>query len=475
MKRAWDFGVGFPPRSIGIIGVSRSEGASAPGYTGLMIFRILREAGFRGRLYPINPKAREIDGAKAYPNVTSVPEPLDLVIVAVPAHAVPRVLEDCAEAGTLNVQICASGFGETGKAEGKKLDSRIREIALRMGLRVIGPNCMGFHIPSARMQMFENVKLVQGPVAFVSQSGTHASVYLNLGPHLGIGYSKVISYGNALVMDAPDFLEYLATDRETQIICVYLEGIQDGGRLTKLVRQINSAKPVIVWKSGISYSGSRAAASHTGSLAGDQQVWDAFFKQTGAIRVGSISEMAEVAMVLLRLKPSPGKRVAVLGAGGGDSVAIGDICAQEGLDVPPLSPETREKLLEFVSLVNQGVSNPMDVPTVIADVSQLRRTLELLTADPVIDIIIMHVVAAWFAGPLCSVMSEFAECILSFTGENLRGKPIVLAVTNESEVEGADKYIRQLREAGLTVYTSLRRACRALYRFANYYEFIAGS
>ncbi|MEE8471251.1 MAG: CoA-binding protein [Dehalococcoidia bacterium] len=475
MTQNGGFGAAFPPEVIAIVGVSRNETMHHPGYTGARLFRMLREAGFQGRIYPVNPRASEIDGVKAYPNVTSVPEHLDLVTITVPAASVPQVLEDCIAAKALNVQICTSGFGETGAAEGKKLESRMREIAMRGGLRLIGPNCMGFHIPSINMKMFEEVPLVQGPVAFISQSGGHARDFLLRGPELGFGFSKMISYGNALVMDAPDFLEYFAADPETHIICMYLEGIKNGRRLTDLVRQISPVKPVIIWKAGLTYSGARAAASHTGSLAGDRQIWEAFFAQTGAIRVGSINEMAEVAMSFLRLKPLRGKRVAVLASGGGNSVATGDVCAEEGVDMPALSAETRVKLTEFVSLVNQGVMNPMDVPGVLSHVPSLRRALALLAADPLIDIIILRLSPEFLVGLLSVVKAEFLDCVQDPNGERPGGKQVVVAMSSDGSVGEPDKYARQLREAGVTVYGSLSSACRALNRFASYHKFVADS
>ena len=466
------FGEGFPPRTIAIVGVSRTVTMHHPGYTGARLLRMLREAGFQGRIYPINPNANEIQGVKVYPSVTSVPEPLDLVTITVPAAAVPQVLEDCIAAKALNVQICTSGFGETGDEDGRILENQIREIALRGGLRIIGPNCMGFHVPSVRMKMFEDVSLDKGQVAFVSQSGGHARTFLRHGPDFGVGFSKMISFGNALMMDATDFLEYFATDPETRIIGMYLEGIKDGGRLTSLVKQLTPTKPVIIWKGGHTYSGARAAASHTGSLAGDSQVWDAFFKQTGAISVGSIEEMAEITATILHLRPPSGKRVAVLAAGGGINVATGDICAEEGLDAPALSPKTRTGLREFISLVNQGVQNPLDVPGVIANISILPRTLALIAADPLIDIIVLHVSAEFFAGPLSGVMSEFNECILELNRKDPGGKPVVVAMCDEYRDERTEKYARELRKAGIVAYGSLRSACRALNRFASYYKFL---
>jgi len=465
------FGEGFPPRSVAIVGVSRNDDSDVPGYTGLKLLQILRGAGFQGRLYPVNPNASSIDGIKVYPDLTSIPERLDLAIVAVPPAAVPRVLEDCAAARVRNVQICTSGFGETGQDAAIRLEAQIREIALREGLRVIGPNCMGFHIPSVRMQMHTYTPLVEGPVGFVSQSGGHARIYLLRGPELGIGFSKVISYGNALTLDAPDFIEYLGEDSETRIICVYLEGVRDGTRLLEVVKRTNRLKPVVVWKGGLTTAGGRAAVSHTGSLAGDRTIWDAFFRQTGAIEVGSIEEMAEVTMALLRLKPSSGKRAAVLAAGGGSSVATGDICVQEGIDLPALSETTKARLLEFVSLVNQGVANPIDVPSVLTKAPRLKRACEVLAADPMIDMIILHMGAEFFVGPMAGSMAELQKDIAA--QDSGRAKPVVIALSDEGQVRETEPYARQLREMHIVAYNSLQRACRALNRFAGYHRFLA--
>jgi len=475
VKRSWNFGEGFPPRTVAIVGVSRSDDSKHPGYTGVGLLRILRQAGFQGPIYPVNPKASVIEGIKVYPSVTSIPEPLDLVIVTVPPAAVPQVVRDCVLAKALNVQICTSGFGETGQVEGKKLEDEIREIALRGNLRVIGPNCMGFQIPSIHMQMHADTPPVQGPVAFVSQSGGHARIYLLRGPQLGIGFSKVISHGNALLLDAPDFLEYLAKDPETQIICLYLEGVKDGRRLMELVKQTNPVKPIIIWKGGLTSAGARAAASHTGSLAGEKQIWGAFFKQTGAIEVHSIEEMAEVTMTFLRLEPSPRKRAAVLAVGGGSSVAAGDICAEEGIVLPTLAEHTRTGLLEFISLVNQGVANPIDVPSVVMDISSLRRTYELLAADPQIDIVILHLGAEFFAGPVVNAVTELHKHISNSIHLRTPFKPVIVALSEEGQVHDTEKYAQQLREAGITAFNSLRRACRALNRFADYHRFVAES
>ncbi len=414
MTRIRAFGEGFPPQSVGIVGVSRKEETRAPGYSGLKLFRSLRTSGYAGRLYPINPKTPEIDGATTYPDVLSVPEQLDLVVIAVPAAVVPKVLEDCVAAKVRTVQICTSGFGETGTEEGKLLDDTIRRIIQGGNLHVLGPNCMGFHIPSARFRMFEELELAPGPVAFISQSGGHARSFLLHGPDAGIGFSKAFSYGNALAIDAVDFLDYLADDPETGIICMYLEGIRDGRRLVDLVKHVNPEKPMIVWKAGLTDPGARASASHTGSLKGDEQIWNAFYRQTGAVRVETLDELIDATMSFVHLQPISRARAAVLGVGGGATVSNGDVCGREGIETPTLSQPTLKAMSEYILLVNQGMANPLDIPAALSDPRALSRTLQLATEDPQIDLVIVCVAAEFLAGAWGDPMPAFKECLSEF-------------------------------------------------------------
>jgi acyl-CoA synthetase (NDP forming) len=303
---------------------------------------------------------------------------------------VPEVLEDCIAAGVKNVHIFSSGFSETGEEEGRQLETRITEIIRRGGLRVVGPNCMGIYVPASKLTAFGADPAGSGPVAFISQSGGHANFLTRYAQGLGIRFSKVISFGNACGLQALDFLEYLAEDTETKIITMYLEGIKNGNEFTRLVRAINRTKPVIVWKGGLTESGSRAVASHTGSLAGEGRVWDAFYAQTGAVRVNSLEEIADAVLAFQHLPPPRGRRALLLGGGGGNSVALADVCGREGLTVPPLADETRRKLAGFFPLAGNSIRNPLDVWAVQENVDLLRRAVELAVADPAIDLVIME-------------------------------------------------------------------------------------
>lgn len=257
---------------------------------------------------------------------------------------------------------------------------------------------------------------------------------------------------------------------------MYIEGIKNGNRLMERVREINPVKPVLILKGGLSGSGARAAASHTGSMAGDDKIWDAFFKQTGAVKVDSLEEMGEAAMTLLNVSPITRSQAAVLSGGGGNTVMNGDVCAREGVEVPALSQETIAGLSELVTLVNQGLANPLDVPSIIAYPPTWRKTFKLLNTDPAVDVVILELHRMMFSpnlyGDGMSLVSAFIQGLNDFNQDFPDGKPIVVAISDQGYLSEADDCIRLLREGGITVYPSLPRACRALRRVADYHGFL---
>ena len=466
----------FHPKVVAVVGVSADAKRNGPPAVGGANFiRSYEQLGFQGRIYPVNPKATEILGLKAYPNVSSIPEPVDLVIVSVPAHAVPGVLEDCIAANARNVHVFTAGFEETGEEEAKELGCRVRQIALRGGLCLIGPNCMGPYVPQAGIGSFDRVPRESGPVSFISQSGGHCNWFCHHGPDHGFRFSKVISFGNAYVLDSTDYLEYLAVDPETTIICMYLEGVKDGGKLLRQVREINRVKPVILWKGGLTESGSRAVASHTGSLAGQEAIWRGFFAQTGAVRVFSLEEMAESTMTFLHVRPPQGKRVAVLGAGGGSSVASADVCVYEGLEVPTLTQETQAELKKFIPLAGASIKNPLDTGLLFRNVSLLEREMELVAADPLIDMLIVmpHLDMGGRAG--ANQTDRLVSQLCDFSRDNPYGKPTVIVFQSFAndpwEVELRARLEVELPNKGMAVYSSLSGACRALARLFEYHRF----
>lgn len=467
----------FHPTVVAMVGVSANAKRGAPWRPGASGFiNCYEQLGFKGRIYPVNPKATEIMGLKAYPNVSSIPEPVDLVIISVPAPALPEVLEDCITANARNIHIFTAGFEETGEEEARELGQRVRQIALRGGLRIIGPNCMGLYVPEAGIGSFDQLPRETGPVAFLSQSGGHCNWFSHYAPNYGVHFSKVISFGNAYVLDSTDFLEYLANDPETRIICMYLEGVKDGAKLLRQVREINRSKPVVLWKAGLTKSGSRAVTSHTGSLAGQEALWHSFFAQTGAVPVFSLEEMAETAMTLLYVKPPHGKRVAVLGLGGGTSVASADVCGREGLEVPTLTRETQVELKKFISLAGASIKNPLDTGLVFRDASLLEREIELVAADPLIDMIIVipHLDMTRMAGGPDQV-DLVVNYLSDFSRDNAYGKPIVITfhsfANDPWEKELRARLQVELPQKGVPVYNSLTGASRALARLFEHHRF----
>jgi len=456
----------FNPQAVAIVGAS-NHADDRRDYNGHRILRVLSSGSFRGRLYPINPRADSVLGLKAYPSVVSVPEPLDLAIVAVPARSVPAVLEECRQAGVTNIHICTSGFGETGESEGRIIEAQVRRIADQGGLHVVGPNCLGYTVPAVGLNMYDT-PAKDGPIAMLSQSGGHAQTLVAYGPILNIGFSKVISYGNALTTDATHYLEYLIEDPDTEIICMYIEGTRNGQKLCELVRKAVSAKPVVIWKGGTSSFGARAAATHTSSMAGNLSVWNSFFRQTGAIRVHSIDEMADVVLTFLRLRSVSRSGIVVITGGGGQNVANGDLCAEEGLELAILGDDTRTNLEQLLPPVNQSTVNPIDSPAALYSPEILHQVMQILGSDPNVRTVILEMSIFFQQRATPEVKSAIRKCIAGFNSD-YPGKAAVVAVRG-SELSGGDASALRSAfiEPGITAYGSLRSASRALYRLGLY-------
>lgn len=470
-----EFARAFNPKSVAVVGasrVSKTESANWSNPSGQFIPYLLK-LGYKGKIYPVNPKADEILGLKCYPSVSAIPEVPDMVTVSVPARVLARVLEDCASAGALNIHVFTSGFSETDTPEGREMEKTVREVATRNGIRVVGPNCLGVHSPRAQFSTIGDIENKSGGAAFVAQSGGHAMDFIFRAEDVGIGVSKVISFGNALVLESADYLEFLGQDDTTTSVGMYIEGVKNGPKLLELVREINPRKPVIIWKGGLSESGSRAAASHTGSLAGQSAIWDAFFRQTGAVRAGSVEEVVDV-MQAFSLLPAPrSNRLAMIGSGGGNSVAASDICSQEGLDMAMLSDETSARLRDFIPDAGNSVRNPVDLSFMANVRDKQRQAAEIVTSDPNIDMLLMIPSLSEYVDVTSqaekAVAGDFAEIARSHSN----GKPVVILLPVRIRDPRIKMDYRKLREefaeAGLLTYTDLRRACRSMAKFVQYH------
>ncbi len=464
----------FHPKAIAIIGAGRPKKHSF----GDLFYRII-QFGFPGKIYPVNPNVDEIYGYKAYPDVASIPEPVDLVIVSVPARSVPKVLEDCIASGNKNIHIFSSGFNETGETEGARLYEKIRKIAVEGGLNVIGPNCMGIYVPESKIVTWALASEESGPIAFLSQSGGNSRDFAKcINSRFGLNSSKVVSYGNALTLEASDFLDYLSKDDETRIICLYLEGVRDGRKLLRLVKKINKIKPVVIMKAGLTGSGARAVASHTGSLAGGERIWNAFFKQSGAVRANSLEEMAEVALALLNTKESYGKGVAVVGSGGGVAVSAADECSKAGLDLVDLPPEILSQLREFIPSAGTMTKNPVDAHLTFFNLDLLGQTLDILSESSAIDMFILTLSLDWLYSDTDGDI-DYIENIASYMAneaiKHVKGKPMVVSWRQYEKTPDARKLLANVEQiilgAGIPFYEGLTRTASVLSKVAQYHEF----
>ncbi len=348
----------FHPRSIAIVGIS----ADLPK---LWIRRLyldsLVEGGFPGRIYLVNPKGGEMAGLPIYRSLLEVPGEVDQVIVSIPARHTPALLQECLAKGVKVVHIFTSGFAETGDQDRIDLQNHLAYMARGGTLRIIGPNCLGLYYPAGHIKLSPDFSMKPGPIGYLCQSGGNVDYAVRHATSRGLHFSKAVSYGNASDINECDLLDYFAADPETKVIAAYIEGVDDGRRFARVLRKAAAAKPVVVFKGGYTAGGLRAAASHTGSLAGADAMWTGLMKQAGAIRVYGIEEMVDMLMALLRMTPPRGGNTCVLGHGGGASVMATDEVEQAGLHMLPMPTSIRDTLAQFVDLANSMLRNPVDV------------------------------------------------------------------------------------------------------------------
>ena len=469
---AWDPGleIAFNPRSVAVLGAS-TKGERRGGN---QFIRGMQEMKYEGTIYPINHSAGEIMGLKCYPSLAAVPEIPDLVIVAVGVQRAEQALEECIAKGARNIHMFTAGFAETGEEEGASLAERLRVVARRGKLNIIGPNCMGIYSPRGRISPWGELPTEVGSIAFITQSGALGGEFSHLAPDYGLLMSKVISFGNGYVLDSTDYLEYLERDPDTKYIAMYLEGVQDGAKLLRMVKRISPRKPIIVCKGGFTAAGAKAAASHTGALAGQEAIWNAFFAQSGAIQVNSIEEMIDVLLALVHLPPCTGRGVAIMGAAGGTSVTGTDVCARAGLEVPDISEDIQRKLRTFIRVAGTSVRNPLDVGMQVRGPEDFLRVLEIVAEDPVIDIIMMmmHPFMRRFAGR--GWMQKVIDDLKRFSQTAGSRKPFLVAMLNPAENLEAEKVRLEITQdfmaAGIPVFRNVERACHAIYKFTGYYR-----
>ena len=458
------------PRSIAVAGASAN--LDTPGYD---YVRSLQEFGYTGRIYPINPKGGEILGLPVYASLRDVPAPVDYVISCIPNAHVLDLVADCEAVGAKALQLFTGRFSETGRPESAALEQELLEAAQQAGVRLIGPNCMGLLYPKLGISFRTDMSRNAGEIGFLSQSGNLLFELTHFGGARGLRFSKAISYGNALDLDECDFLDYFTSDPETTVIGSYVEGVRDGRRFLSALKRATALKPVVVLKGGRTLAGERTAASHTAALAGSAAVWDAAVRQADGLSVGTVEELIDMLLAFAYMRPGTGRRLAMVGAGGGRSVLTADLCEALGLAVPPLPDDVEDKVKDRAPDLTGWVTNPVDQSILAGSGLGGAQVLEWLDDSPGIDMLVANIGEPWaFGRPNAeAIIARVTERFVQIATKTSKPFAVVLGPSDYSD-EARWRLVSEARErlvnAGVAVFPSVERAAKTLARFAQFWE-----
>jgi len=438
----------FHPRAVALLGASSGEGK-----VGRMFMERFLEAGFE-RLYPVNPREREIFGVEACPSVAEIPEPIDLALVLVPPRAVRKAVEECSACGVKGIAVITGSMGDGGEEEVRELV----EIAREAGSRIIGPNCLGIYCPASKLPYPMRPSMESGSVGVISQSGSFADLLTLMACENGVRFSKAVSCGNESDLNAVDFLAYLGEDPDTEVIVAYLEGIKDGRGFYRLAREISKAKPIVVWKCGATTAGSKAAASHTGALSGSREIWKGVFRGAGIISVESLEETLDCLYALHHRRLPKGRRIAIATGPGGPAVGSVDACVDLGLEVAPISRETKQELAKIIPASGTSVENPVDLSiAAIVAPRMYAEVIGILARDENVDMLLV----------IGTGGEEFSDEVRDAV--RAVSKPVAVSLINPMASLLRDYEI--LMGSGVPVYPDPRRAAISLAKLVDYARF----
>jgi len=450
----------FKPKSIAVVGASRK-----PGKIGYEILRNLIEYGYKGKIYPINPQAKEILGLKCYKSVKEVPDEIDMAVISIPAQIILDAVKDCGEKGVKALVVITSGFSEVGNVE---LEEKLVEMARSYGMRILGPNIFGIvYTPHNMNATFGPKDVIKGGIAFITQSGALGIALMGWTILEEIGLSAVVSMGNMADIDAIEVAEYLADDPNTKVITIYLEGLKPGkGReFIESMKKVTMKKPVIIVKSGRSERGAAAAASHTGSLAGSDLIYDVAMKQCGVLRALNIEEMFDWARALATQPLAKGNNTVIITNGGGAGVMATDAAADYGVELldPPqdLKEEFRKHMPWFGS-----AKNPVDL-TGMATPDKYYEAVRAAFKHPAV-----HTITVLYCRTAVCDPMELAKLLIEARKEAIDkgiNKPISVAM-----IGGVDVYeaMKHLNRNGIPAYPIPERAVSAIAAIIKYSMYV---
>lgn len=442
----------FNPRSVAIVGASRQKGK-----VGYEILVNMITAGYKGKIFPVNPKADTIEGFKCYHDLESIGQVPELVIIIVPAEVVPAVMQQCSKLKVKSVIIITAGFKEVGQ-QGRRLEEQIIQIAKQSGIRIIGPNCLGVIAPANRLNASFGGELpAEGVIGYVSQSGALLAAILDMANANGIGFSKLVSIGNKADVDELDVIEALGEDGDTKVITGYLESITDGSNFVRQAEKISQEKPILLIKSGGTDAGAKAASSHTGSLAGGETAYESAFARAGVIRCNSIKQQFDYA-VAFAYQPLPaGPRVAVITNAGGSGIMAADAIERQGLVFAKLTDETIKKLAAGLPSA-ANLYNPIDVlGDALAD--RYEFALDVVLDDPNVDIVLVLLTPQAMTDSAAT-----AQAVVQIVNQKPT-KPVLACFLGAGKVE---KGMRILREGKIPHYDSSESAVTTIKVMTDY-------
>lgn len=470
----------FSPRNVAIVGVS----GKGTGF-GSLLFFALREFGYAGRIFLVNPKGGELAGTRIHRRIEDIPERIDLAAIAVTADAVPRALEACRQKGAAAAEILSSGFRELGTPEGTALEEKVREIAAR-GIRVIGPNGFGIYCPRSKLTVIPGADLPQrsGPVAFSSQSGGMAVDFTHTGKAMGLSFSKVVSFGNGADLRETELLGHFGEDPETRVICMYIEGVADGEAFFTTLKAVAARKPVIVLKGGLSETGQRAVLSHTASMGGSARIWQAVLDQANAVAVREMPEMARTSLAFTHLPAGTYRRLAVVGGGGALGVEAADASDRHGFEMPVFTGDRLQQIERPLPRPGSSGANPIDVANPYVEPATIEQVLRLAAEDPRIELQVLITLfhhysnlARMVGRPIgevapCTELADRVQAVVRDTG-----KPVAVILANPKRgidhldvVDTIETARRAFVERGIPAFDDLDQALAAIAHVNAYYE-----
>ena len=447
----------FNPRSVAVIGLSES-----PEKQSHYPIKSLMEGGFSGAIYPVHPRLSRIYGHKVYPSIEDIPDGTDLALIVMPAHLVPSTLEDCARKGIKGAVILAGGFKESGLEKGARLQEEIAVIADRAKIRIIGPNSVGILNTHAGLNTTFEPSLndvCKGNIAIVSQSGGVCAFLLHAMIDQDLGVSLTMSLGNRANLDFPEVIEYLGEHKQTKVIALYIEGLDNPRRFIEAARKVAGKKPIVAY-TACDQSLSQAACSHTGALAGNPEVYNTALTQAGIIQVDDLTELIDTAKALAFQPPPLGNRVAILSPQAGPGIVAANACCRCGLALARFSKEGR-KILEELAGTSSFSENPFDLgaPLIRDTTLAFHKALEILLNEEGVDALILSSVYHPLFVP-------FIDSLISLVEEKALPKPVVSFGTSPKGV--ADGQIARLEKNNIPVYPFPERAAKALAGLVRY-------